>query len=96
MTADSGSGDETSMLPHSGRHGGAADEEDGAGYDEDDKNVYCTCRSLSHGNMVACDNEACKYEWFHWECVGLTKEPVGRWLCPECRKLPPSQVKVAK
>jgi inhibitor of growth protein 3 len=82
------------MLPHGGH--GAADEEDGLGYDEDDKNVYCTCRSLSHGNMVACDNEACKYEWFHWECVGLTKEPVGRWLCPECRKLPPSQVKVAK
>jgi len=67
-----------------------------AGYDEDDKNVYCTCRSLSHGNMVACDNEACRYEWFHWECVGLTREPVGRWLCPECKKLPASMVRVAK
>jgi len=104
MTADSGSGDEgnTSInmsLGPGGHHDGAADEEepiDELGYDEDDKNVYCTCRSLSHGNMVACDNERCAYEWFHWECVGLTKEPVGRWICPECKKLPSSQVKLAK
>lgn len=110
MTADStGSGDEGggSIAPSShqhaghGHHDGAADEdagddEIGDGYDEDDKNVYCTCRSLSHGNMVACDNENCRYEWFHWECVGLSKEPVGRWLCPECKKLPASQVRVAK
>lgn len=109
MTADSGSGDEGSIATPGtvgtaggrggGHHDGAADEDDGGeemGYDEDDKNVYCTCRSLSHGNMVACDNENCRYEWFHWECVGLSKEPVGRWLCPECKKLPASQVKVAK
>ena len=55
------------------------DEEEG-----DDKEEYCTCRSVSYGNMVACDNEKCPYEWFHWSCVGITKEPVGKWYCEEC------------
>lgn len=58
------------------------DEEDGN--DNDDKK-YCTCRSVSYGNMVACDNEECAYEWFHWSCVGMTKEPAGKWYCAECR-----------
>jgi inhibitor of growth protein 3 len=52
--------------------------------DADDKK-YCTCQRVSHGDMVACDNEACPYEWFHWGCVGLTKEPPGKWYCDECR-----------
>ncbi|KAL1976472.1 hypothetical protein VTN31DRAFT_2754 [Thermomyces dupontii] len=58
------------------------EEEDEAG---EDSKVYCTCRSVSHGDMVACDNENCPYEWFHWKCVGLTREPVGSWYCDECR-----------
>jgi len=58
------------------------DEEEGA----EDTKVYCTCRTVSHGDMVACDNDSCPYEWFHWKCVGLTREPVGTWYCDECRK----------
>ena len=58
------------------------EEEEGA----EDTKVYCTCRTVSHGDMVACDNENCPYEWFHWKCVGLTREPVGTWYCDECRK----------
>jgi len=58
--------------------------------EEEDKKLYCTCNAVSWGNMVACDNPGCKREWFHWGCVGLTKEPTGRWYCPECR------VKIAK
>ena len=34
--------------------------------------------------MVACDNEDCPYEWFHWSCVGLKSEPNGKWFCEEC------------
>ncbi|KAL4901754.1 hypothetical protein BDW74DRAFT_69652 [Aspergillus multicolor] len=56
------------------------DEDEG----NEDTQVYCTCRTVSHGDMVACDNDDCKYEWFHWKCVGLTREPVGKWYCPDC------------
>ncbi|RPA84910.1 hypothetical protein BJ508DRAFT_19972 [Ascobolus immersus RN42] len=57
------------------------DEEDGA----DDKRLYCTCNEVSYGNMVGCDNPDCAYEWFHWSCVGITKEPAGAWYCEECK-----------
>lgn len=53
--------------------------------DEEDE-VYCICQSPSYGEMVACDNPKCKYEWFHYGCVGLTRAPRGVWLCPRCRK----------
>ena len=74
---------------------GAAEE---AGYEDDgdDNKLYCVCHSISHGNMVACDNENCPNEWFHWECVGLTQEPKGRWLCADCEKLPKNQLKLAR
>ena len=70
---------------------GAEDDEDMDDDDDDeegaeDTKVYCTCRTVSHGDMVACDNDSCPYEWFHWKCVGLTREPVGTWYCDECRK----------
>ena len=79
---------------------GAMDEEamDDGGYEDDgdDGKLYCTCQTVSHGNMVACDNERCRFEWFHWECVGILQEPKGRWLCIECKKLPASQLKLAR
>jgi len=34
--------------------------------------------------MVACDGTDCPYEWFHYECVGLTEPPTGVWYCPDC------------
>jgi inhibitor of growth protein 3 len=46
--------------------------------------------------MVGCDNDNCKYQWFHWSCVGLKSEPAGEWLCPECRKLPKGELAVSK
>ena len=68
----------------------ADQENEGEEVDEDeegdgDDRKYCTCRSVSYGNMVACDNNDCPYEWFHWSCVGITSEPKGKWYCPECR-----------
>lgn len=48
--------------------------------------VYCKCRSHIQGsNMIACDNDKCKIEWFHYECVGITTPPEGEWYCDECR-----------
>jgi inhibitor of growth protein 3 len=49
-----------------------------------DDRKYCSCQNVSFGNMVACDNDNCPYEWFHWGCVGLKSEPNGTWYCPEC------------
>ena len=48
--------------------------------------VYCLCRKISHGEMIACDNEDCLIEWFHFPCVGLTKLPRkgNKWYCPDC------------
>ena len=39
--------------------------------------------------MIACDNDDCKYEWFHWACVRITKQPDEnqQWFCPDCRPL---------
>jgi len=47
---------------------------------------YCICNRVSYGDMVACENETCPYEWFHFECVGLTSTPKGNWRCSECRR----------
>eukprot|EP01050_Picozoa_sp_SAG11_P008355 SAG11_NODE_734_length_7466_cov_3.388625_2_plen_203_part_00 len=47
---------------------------------------YCYCRQVSFGEMVACDNADCEFEWFHYACVGLSAAPQGAWLCPTCAK----------
>ncbi|KAI3331361.1 inhibitor of growth proteins N-terminal histone-binding-domain-containing protein [Ustulina deusta] len=53
--------------------------------DEDEEGKrYCLCQAVSYGDMVACDNSSCPFEWFHWSCVGLKSEPEGRWYCPTC------------
>ncbi|XP_011633378.1 inhibitor of growth protein 3 isoform X3 [Pogonomyrmex barbatus] len=45
---------------------------------------YCTCNQVSYGDMVACDNSDCPFEWFHYPCVGITAPPKGKWYCPRC------------
>jgi len=49
--------------------------------------VYCLCRKIAFGEMVACDNTECRYEWFHFACVGMDATPRGKWYCPECTKI---------
>ena len=41
---------------------------------------YCRCQNVSYGEMVACDNNDCPIEWFHFACVGLTAMVSGA-LC---------------
>ena len=53
---------------------------------DENEPVYCTCRQVSFGKMIACDNPDCPIEWFHFQCVGLTKTPKTDWYCPRCRK----------
>ncbi|OLL23507.1 Chromatin modification-related protein YNG2 [Neolecta irregularis DAH-3] len=53
---------------------------------DEDNQVYCYCQTVSYGNMIACDNENCPREWFHWGCVGLTAEPKGTCDCKKQNK----------
>ncbi|KAI0218539.1 Inhibitor of growth protein 2 [Lamellibrachia satsuma] len=50
-----------------------------------DEPTYCLCQQVSYGEMIGCDNDACSIEWFHFNCVGLTSKPKGKWFCPKCR-----------
>ncbi|KAJ7785891.1 hypothetical protein B0H16DRAFT_1488382 [Mycena metata] len=59
----------------------AEGEEDGEGEDE---NLYCFCQKQSYGDMIACDNDNCPYEWFHLSCVQLSQPTPEKWYCREC------------
>lgn len=49
---------------------------------------YCYCQGEESGKMVACDNPTCVGEWFHYECVGITRKPRGKWYCSDaCRSV---------
>jgi len=52
------------------------------------KKLYCFCQKPDDGsqNMIGCDDPRCKFEWFHFRCVGLEEadEMVGEWFCPSC------------
>jgi hypothetical protein len=67
---------------------GADDEDDGDVIDADDEhednNKYCSCQDVSFGKMIACDNDNCPYEWFHFSCEGLKQAPIGTWYCSFC------------
>ncbi|KAF1349070.1 hypothetical protein BDV97DRAFT_354960 [Delphinella strobiligena] len=34
--------------------------------------------------MIACENESCPYQWYHFTCVGIDSAPDGKWICPAC------------
>ncbi|TQS36982.1 hypothetical protein Golomagni_02557 [Golovinomyces magnicellulatus] len=73
--------DDLKLNQDSDRNDDAVDNEDDDGVDD---RKYCTCQSISYGDMVACDNPKCEFEWFHWSCVGLKSEPLGTWICATC------------
>jgi hypothetical protein len=47
--------------------------------------VYCYCKQVSWGEMVACDGPKCQNEWFHLSCVDLNAPPEGKWYCNDCK-----------
>ncbi|EFN85966.1 uncharacterized protein LOC105181876 [Harpegnathos saltator] len=47
---------------------------------------YCRCPYDEVSEMIACDGEDCRIEWFHFECVGIMVPPKGKWYCPDCRR----------
>ncbi|XP_070576143.1 uncharacterized protein [Ptychodera flava] len=48
---------------------------------------FCICKGEETEFMVACDNEKCAIEWWHYACAGLTPKtvPDGDWICPKCK-----------
>lgn len=46
--------------------------------------LYCKCKRISHGEMVACENGDCAIEWFHFFCVGLKGAVPDIWYCADC------------
>ena len=49
---------------------------------------YCWSQQEEYGRMIACDNRDCAREWFHFECVGLTRKPRGKWYCSnQCKSM---------
>ena len=52
--------------------------------DDDKEPTYCYCNGPDKGKMIACDNPACPFEWFHVRCLGIRLIPKGEWYCPEC------------
>lgn len=66
---------------------GEDDVEEGNGdedEDNEDKTLYCSCQKMSYGEMVACDNADCAYQWFHLPCVNLKPPLPEVWYCPYC------------
>lgn len=56
---------------------GEEDEDDGPGQER-----YCYCDGISYGEMVACDGDNCEREWFHLDCVGLSRAPAKNGKLP--------------
>lgn len=48
--------------------------------------TYCYCNQVSFGEMVGCDGDDCKREWFHLPCIGFKNPPKGKWYCDDCIK----------
>lgn len=73
-------------LDDRGRESPSARSNEGPNGDDPDNNLYCFCQRVSFGEMIGCDNDDCKYEWFHWSCVGITSPPKDDevWYCPDC------------
>ena len=60
--------------------------------------LYCTCQRVSFGDMVACENDACPVEWYHYECVGLPpgQQPKGKWFCSLCQPAKKVSLKITQ
>jgi len=52
----------------------------------DNKRKLCICEEKRYDNdWVGCDNGACKYEWIHFSCAGITHKPTtAKWYCETC------------
>ena len=43
--------------------------------DDHKEPTYCYCNGPDKGKMIACDNPACPFKWFHVRCLGIRLIP---------------------
>ncbi|RVX65898.1 hypothetical protein B0A52_10262 [Exophiala mesophila] len=74
----------------------AAEDEEMEDDENEDNKSYCFCNQRSYGEMVACENDDCPYQWFHTSCLQMKKVPDEDedWYCPTCREKPEIIAKV--
>ncbi|KAJ6247147.1 inhibitor of growth protein [Anaeramoeba flamelloides] len=62
---------------------------DDEGFEEEGEKekVYCCGKELEDEDWIHCDYHKCEKSWYHFSCVGITKEPIGKWYCPNCVKI---------
>lgn len=68
----------------------------GAGEEDRDETLYCFCQRVSYGEMIGCDSENCRYEWFHLDCVGVSQPLPEQWICSDCLARSSSKASVKK
>ncbi|XP_028517481.1 uncharacterized protein LOC114575920 [Exaiptasia diaphana] len=61
----------------------------------EEKCGHCPCGKVDDNFMIGCDGNKCKFEWFHYNCVGLDSMtiPDDDWYCPECSDERPKTVR---
>jgi len=58
---------------------------------------FCYCGGPEDiDDMIGCDNENCKLQWYHLGCLKIKCVPKGKWFCPECRKLSKNKLTKSK
>ena len=50
-----------------------------------DGKQLCSCGKPGYGKMIACYNDDCTVDKFHYACVNIKRKPRGPWFCPECK-----------
>ena len=45
---------------------------------------YSICNKVWVEPVIACDRLNCKVEWYHYECLIVTRAPRGSWICSPC------------
>ena len=57
----------------------------------EDYQKFTAYTSPGVGVVLGCDGDDCPIEWFHWQCVGLSRTPTTeKWLRPHCKDEEPS------
>ena len=46
---------------------------------------HCSCQRPSFPPMITCNGKSCKFQYFHYSCVGLKNAPRAQWYCMDCK-----------